>query len=102
MAGKSYFLPVLSEFFSEYLPKTKGLGANTIRSYKHAFRLLLEYVHVKHGLLPEKIEFRHLENGIAGAWLDWLCTGRGVFRRNEEPQAVRARYVRAVCAPQQF
>jgi len=81
MAGKSYFLPVLSEFFSEYLPKTKGLSANTIRSYKYAFRLLLEYVHVKHGLFPEKIEFRHLENGIVEAWLSWLCTDRGCSAR---------------------
>jgi len=76
MADKSYFLPVLSEFFSVYLPKTKGLSANTIRAYKYAFRLLLKYVHDKHGLLPEKIEFRHLENGTVEAWLDWICTER--------------------------
>jgi site-specific recombinase XerD len=76
MAGKSYFIPVLSEFFFEYLPGTKGLSANTIRSYKDAFRLLLEYVHAEHGLLPEKIEFRHLENGMVEAWLNWLCTDR--------------------------
>jgi site-specific recombinase XerD len=68
---------VLSEFFSEYLPETKGLSANTIRSYKHAFRLLLEYTLKKHGLPPEKIEFRHLEKGAAEAWLNWLCNDRG-------------------------
>jgi site-specific recombinase XerD len=77
MAGKSYFLPVLSEFFSVYLPKTKGLSENTIRSYKHAFRLLLEYIRTKQGLFPEKVEFRHLEKGTAEAWLDWLCAERG-------------------------
>ena len=77
MAGKSYFLPVLSEFFSVYLPQTKGLSKNTIRSYKHTFKLLLEYIHAKQNLLPEKIEFRHLEGGAAEAWLDWLCTNRG-------------------------
>jgi len=77
MANKSYFLPALSEFFSIYLPKTKGLSANTIRSYKQVFRLLLEYIHTKHGLLPEKVEFRHLEKGTIEAWLDWLCTQRG-------------------------
>jgi site-specific recombinase XerD len=76
MADKLYFLPVVSEFFSEYLPKTKGLSANTIRSYKYAFRLLFEYVHIKHNLLPEKIKFRHLEKGIVEAWLNWLCTDR--------------------------
>jgi len=77
MASKAYFLPVLSEFFSTYLAKTRGLSANTIKSYKQAFRLLLEYVHVKHGLLPEKIEFQHLENDIIESWLNWLCSARG-------------------------
>jgi site-specific recombinase XerD len=77
MAKKSYFLPALSEFFSTYLPKTKGLSSNTIRSYKQVFRLLLEYVHAKHCLSPEKVEFRHLEKGTVEAWLDWLCTERG-------------------------
>ena len=77
MASKSYFLPVLSEFFSTYLPKTRGLSTNTIRSYKHVFRLLVEYVHAKHGILPEKLEFQHLENGVIESWLNWLCTERG-------------------------
>ncbi len=77
MASKLYFLPALSEFFSVYLPETKGLSANTIRAYKQAFRLLLEYVHVKHNLLPEKVEFRHLENDVIESWLNWLCSERG-------------------------
>jgi len=77
MTHKSYFLPVLSEFFSTYLPKTKGLSANTIRSYKQVFRLFLEYIHCTYGLLPEKVEFRHLKKGTAEAWLDWLCAERG-------------------------
>ena len=77
MVKKSYFLPALSEFFSTYLPKTKGLSANTIRSYKQVFRLLLEYIHEKQGLFPEKVEFRHLEKGVIESWLDWLCTERG-------------------------
>jgi site-specific recombinase XerD len=76
MAGKFYILPVMSEFFSVYLPKTKGLSVNTIRSYKYAFRLLLEYIHTKHSLLPGKIEFRHLENGTIEEWLNWLCVDR--------------------------
>jgi site-specific recombinase XerD len=77
MAKKSYFLPALSEFFGTYLSNTRGLSANTIRSYKQVFRLLLEYVHAEYGLLPEKVEFRHLEKGTIEAWLNWLCTERG-------------------------
>lgn len=77
MKCKSYFIPVVSEFFSEYLPKTKGLSINTIRSYKFAFRLFLEYVYAKYNLAPEKIEFCHLEKGIVEDWLKWLCADRG-------------------------
>jgi len=77
MAKKSYFLPALSEFFETYLPKTRGLSANTIRSYKQVFRLLLEYIRAEKGLLPEKVEFRHLEKGTIEAWLNWLCAQRG-------------------------
>jgi len=77
MKCKSYFIPVVSEFFSEYLPKTKGLSVNTIRSYKYAFRLFLEYVLVKYNLAPEKIEFCHLKKGIVENWLKWLCADRG-------------------------
>ena len=77
MVKKSYFLPALSEFFSVYLPKTRGLSQNTIHSYKQVFRLLLEYVYSKYNLLPEKVEFRHLEKGMVESWLNWLCTERG-------------------------
>jgi site-specific recombinase XerD len=76
MAKKSYFLPVLAEFFSVYLPKTKGLSDNTIRSYKQIFKVFLEYVYAEQGIIPDKLEFRHLENGVAEAWLEWLCTER--------------------------
>jgi site-specific recombinase XerD len=77
MAKKSYFLPALSEFFGTYLPNTRGLSANTIRSYKQVFRLFLEYIYAEYGLLPERVEFRHLEKGTVEAWLNWLCAKRG-------------------------
>lgn len=76
MTGKSYFLPILAEFFSSYLPHTKGLSANTIHSYKQAFRLFVEFVHAEKKIPPEKIEFRHLEKGFAESWLKWLVTFR--------------------------
>ena len=63
MKKKSFFLPALSEFFTTYLPKTRGLSENTIRSYKQVFRLLFEYIHIEKGLVPNKVEFRHLEKG---------------------------------------
>jgi len=77
MAKKSYFLPVLAEFFSVYLPQTKGLSDNTIRSYKQAFRLMIEFIYAEKNLSPEKIEFRHLEKGFVESWLNWLSISRG-------------------------
>lgn len=77
MAKKVYLLPVLSKFFTTYLPKTKGLSANTMRSYKQVFRLLLEYIHAQQGLAPEKVEFCHLEKGVIVSWLNSLSDERG-------------------------
>jgi site-specific recombinase XerD len=90
MKNKSYLLPILSDFFTIYLPKTKGLSANTIRTYKYAFRILVKYLHDKHGLFPEKIKFSHLEKGVVEAWLDWLCTDRrcSVKTRNHRLSAL--------------
>lgn len=76
MAKKSYFLTALSEFFGIYLPKTKGLSDNTIRSYKQIFRVFLEYIYAEQGVIPDKLEFQHLENGVVETWLEWLCMER--------------------------
>jgi site-specific recombinase XerD len=81
MAKKIYFLQALSEFFTVYLPQSKGLSANTIRSYKHCFRLLLKYVNISQGLSPEKIEFHHLEKGVVESWLNWLRNERNCSAR---------------------
>lgn len=77
MAKKLYFLTMLSEFFVAYLPGTKGLSGNTIRSYKQAFRLLLKYIYITQKRRPEKVELCHLERGVIEGWLNWLCTERG-------------------------
>ena len=36
---------LLEQFFTEYMPLSSGLSPNTTRSYKHAFRLLFQYVY---------------------------------------------------------
>ncbi len=81
MAKKSYLLHTLSGFFIAYLPQTKGLSANTVRSYKQSFRLLLGFVYEQQGLAPEKIEFCHLEKGVIISWLNWLTDVRGCSAR---------------------
>ena len=90
MAKKAYVLPALGDFFSTYLPKTKGLSENTSRSYQHAFRLLLLYVCGRKSMSFEKIEFTHLENGMVVEWLNSLEEKRecSVRTRNQRLAAI--------------
>lgn len=39
------FTLLLEQFFTEYMPLSSGLSPNTVRSYKHSFRLLFQYIH---------------------------------------------------------
>lgn len=43
----SSFLILLENYFSTYLPTAKGLSPATIKSYKTAFRVLLEFMYSK-------------------------------------------------------
>lgn len=90
MAKKTYVLPALADFFSTYLPKTRGLSENTSRSYRYAFRLLLLYVCGRESVPFEKIKFSHLENGKVAEWLNSLeekreCSAR---TRNQRLAAI--------------
>lgn len=38
------FITLLAEFFDSYLPDTKGVSKNTIRSYKAALRLFFTFL----------------------------------------------------------
>ena len=46
MRTKGYvFLDVLEDFVSRYLPLERGCSSKTVRSYKTAFCLLLDYLY---------------------------------------------------------
>jgi len=90
MAGKINFLAILEKFLSIYLPKTKGLSANTIRSYRQAFRLLLIYLNTEKGIRPDNIAFADLEKDTITEWLSWIEESRGcsVKTRNQRLAAM--------------
>ena len=72
---------LLSEFFIEYLPITKGLSTNTITAYQYAFRLLFEYLDDVKGIMPTKVSFETLSNGVIDEFLVHLeqkrqCTAK--------------------------
>lgn len=61
----SVYLPeftlLLEQFFTEYMPFSSGLSPNTIRSYKHSFRLLFQYIYQVRRRMPMK--------SCSGTWI---------------------------------
>ncbi len=70
------FLSALSDFFTSYLPDTKGLSSNTITAYQYAFQLLFEFLMDEKGITPDKVTFRTLSEENLRAYLRWLETKR--------------------------
>ena len=52
---------LLEQFFTEYMPLSSGLSQNTVRSYKHSFRLLFQYVYQTKKKEAGEIRFRDLD-----------------------------------------
>ena len=46
---ESSFLSLLESYFGTYLPTAKGLSPATIKSYKTAFRVLIEFMYSEKG-----------------------------------------------------
>lgn len=83
-------METLQSFFDAYMPYSAGLSDNTIRSYKHAFRLLLEYLYVSHGITSDKVTFKILDHNTVSGYLIWLEEERGcsVSTRNQRLAAL--------------
>jgi site-specific recombinase XerD len=92
MGKKNNLLPLLESYLSEYLPKVKGLRPNTVRSYRHAFRLLFAFLYSVKGIYPEKVGFATLVGGVVTEWLSWLEDARGCSAqtRNQRLSAITA------------
>lgn len=90
MKKTSDLLQILSEYFDVYLPVTKGLSTNTIRSYQYAFQLLFEYLYSQKNLSPKKVSFRDLEGATIEQFLSWLETKRNcsASTRNQRLAAI--------------
>ena len=89
---KQTFIDLLENYFETYLPVAKGLSDATIRSYKATFRLLFEFMNVKKGIRPDKVDFFDLNQDTISDFLDWLETERGcsISTRNQRLSALAA------------
>jgi len=83
-------VPLLSDFFINYLPDIKGVSKNTIISYQYAFQLLFEFMSEIKRVPPEKVTFSNLADGAVTEYLTWLESARGcsAVTRNHRRAAI--------------
>ena len=88
----SSFLTLLESYFCIYLPTAKGLSPATIRSYKTAFRVLLEFMYTEKNINADDILFENLTADILSEFLDWLETVRkcSISTRNHRLSVLNA------------
>ena len=88
----SLFLLLLEGYFGTYLPTAKGLSPATIKSYKTAFRVLLDFMYSEKGKNADEIRFEDLTSDIISEFLDWLETERkcSISTRNHRLSVLNA------------
>jgi len=84
------FLDLLQNFFTDYIPYSAGLSVNTIKSYKYAFRLLMEYLFKTRGIGSGDLTFKTLDFETINGFLNWLEQERGcgIATRNQRLTAL--------------
>ena len=84
------FLDLLESFFTDYMPYSAGLTTNTIKNYKYAFRLLMEYFYDEKNIDSGNVTFKQLDLGTINAFLNWLeqKRGCGIATRNQRLTAL--------------
>ena len=84
------FLDLLESFFTDYMPHSAGLSANTIKNYKYAFRLLMEYFYEEKNIDFGSVTFKELDLEAINAFLNWLeqKRGCGIATRNQRLTAL--------------
>ena len=73
----SLFLELLESFLNVYLPCSLGVRANTVKSYKDTFRILLRYMYEQKHINADKVAFTDLDYKTLLDFLSWLETERG-------------------------
>lgn len=88
----SSFLSLLETYFATYLPTAKGLSPATIKSYKNAIRVLLEFMYSEKGINADEIRFEDLTSDTISGFLEWLEATRkcSISTRNHRLSVLNA------------
>lgn len=86
------FFNTIRVFLLEYLPKQRSYSNNTIRSYRQALNLLIEFIQLKKHLKIKDIGFDIITRELIIEFLDWLEQERNcsINTRNQRLMAIRA------------
>ncbi len=90
------FGQTLENYFQRYLVSELGASHNTIRSYRDAFVLLIEFFEETMRIHPDQLSFEHIIKDNITKYLDWLETkGCSMNTRNSRCAAIKslARYM---------
>jgi len=84
--------PTLQAFFTERLAQQRQASDRTIRAYRDALKLLLQFVHTRTGKTPADLDWDDLNADTVAAFLTHLETDRhnNVRTRNVRLTAVRS------------
>jgi len=91
----------IHQFFNQYLPRIKGCGIRTVRSYRDTYRLFLPYAAAYHGVKIKSLTIDHLTCGVILDFLDYLQTERHnlASTRNQRLAAIKSLFkmIRFMC-----
>jgi len=86
------FFKTVRSFVMEYLPKQRCYSENTIKSYRAALNLLVEYLRVERKLSVTQIDFSVFNRELILGFLEWLEAYRhcSVSSRNQRLMVLRS------------
>lgn len=86
------FFVILRKFLTEYLPIQKHYSKNTIKAYKTAFNLFIDFLKERLALSIFSVGFSHLDHNVVLEYLDWIEISRhcGISTRNQRFFALKS------------
>lgn len=88
------FARTLTRFLSDYLPSQRNVSTNTIKSYRDAFKQVLQYYDLELKIKPEHLTFDKINAEGIRAFLLWIEKRRNVSinTRNQRLAAIHSFY----------
>ena len=97
MEGLNPLFKLIHDYINVHLPGERKLSEHTVRSYKKALELLVDFVKETRGVPLAEVTFDMIDRGALSAFLDHLERDRGnsVSTRNQRLKCIHAFYAYA-------